>query len=124
MFLTVLAVEMSIPLRLAVFKSKSAWLIVFVHGVIDNGANYLASNFCMPSDLFCSFGVGIYGLLILGVITLALLKSKEGRKPHNLSAHEVAARERFELSPSVSIFWPAVRLEPVWVLIPWARQNN
>lgn len=78
---TILAVEMSIPLGLAVFKSKSVWLAVFVHGVIDNGAVYLASNFCMPSDIVYSFGFGIYGLLVFGVITLAFLKFKEWKEP-------------------------------------------
>ena len=77
---TILSILLSIPLGLAVFKSKSVWLAAFVHGVINYSANYLALNFYMPTDAVYSFGIGIYGLLVLGVIALVFLKSKEWKK--------------------------------------------
>ncbi len=49
--------------------------------VLDNSVYYLFGNFCMPSDMVYSFGVGIYGLIVLCVITLAFFKSKEWKEP-------------------------------------------
>jgi len=77
---TIFAIEISIPLGLAVFKSKSVWLAVYLHGVINYSANILASYLYNPSDPVYSFGIGIYGLLVLGAITLAFLKSKDWKE--------------------------------------------
>jgi membrane protease YdiL (CAAX protease family) len=76
---TIMTIEISIVLGLAVFKSKSVWLAVFIHGVFNYSGNYLVLNFCIPNDPVYSFGVGIYGLLVLGAITLVFIKSKEWR---------------------------------------------
>ena len=77
---TILSILLSIPLGLAVFKSQSVWLAAFVHGVINYSVNYLAFNFYMPTDNVYSFGIGIYGLLILGVIVFIFLKAKEWKE--------------------------------------------
>ncbi|KON31252.1 hypothetical protein AC477_04280 [miscellaneous Crenarchaeota group-1 archaeon SG8-32-1] len=74
---TIFAIEISIPLGLAVFKSKSVWLAAYLHGVINFAANVLAVYFYSPSDPVYSFGIGIYGLLVLGAITIAFFRSKE-----------------------------------------------
>jgi len=77
---TISSILLSIPLGLAVFISKSVWVAAFAHGVINYSANYLAFNFYMPNDNVYSFGIGIYGLLVLGVIALVFLKSKVWKK--------------------------------------------
>ncbi len=77
---TIFAIEISIPLGLAVFKSKSVWLAAYLHGVINYSANILASYFYNPSDPVYSFGIGIYGLLVLGAIAFAFLQSKEWKE--------------------------------------------
>jgi len=77
---TILSILLSIPLGLAVFKSQSVWLAAFVHGVINYSVNYLAFNFYMPTDNVYSFGIGIYGLLVLGAIALVFFKSKDWKK--------------------------------------------
>jgi len=69
----------SIPLGLGTFKSKSVWLAAYLHGIFIT-PNILAANFYNPSDLLYSFGLGIYGLPVLGVLTLVFLKSKEWKK--------------------------------------------
>lgn len=80
---TISTIMFSIPLGLAVFKSKSVWLPAFIHGVINLSANYLALNFYTPTDPVYSFGIGIYGLLVLGVIALVFLKSREWKEREN-----------------------------------------
>ena len=77
---TISTILLSIPLGLAVFKSKSVLLPAFVHGVINLSANYLALNFYVPTDPVYSFGIGVYGLLVLGAIALVFLKSKEWKE--------------------------------------------
>jgi membrane protease YdiL (CAAX protease family) len=74
------SILISIPLGLAVFKSKSVWLAVFLHGIINGSANVLALYVYNPNDPVYSFGIGIYGLLVLGAMTFFFLKSKEWRK--------------------------------------------
>jgi membrane protease YdiL (CAAX protease family) len=77
---TILTIMFSIPLGLAVFKSKSVWLPAFIHGVFNNSVNYLAFNFYMPTDAVYSFGIGIYSLLVFGVIAFVFLKAKEWKE--------------------------------------------
>jgi len=77
---TIFAIEISIPLGLAVFKSKSVWLAAYLHGIINYSASILASYLYNPSDPVYSFGIGIYGLLVLGALTFAFLKSKEWKE--------------------------------------------
>lgn len=69
----------SIPLGLGTFKSKSVWLAAYLHGIFVT-PNILATNFYNPSDLLYSFGLGIYGLPVLGALTLLFLKSKEWKE--------------------------------------------
>ena len=77
---TIFAIEISIPLGLAAFKSSSVWLAAYLHGIINNTANILAAYLYNTSDTVHSFGIGIYGLLILGAITFAFLKSKDWKE--------------------------------------------
>ena len=67
---------LSIPLGLGTLKSKSVWLAAYLHGIIVT-PNILATYFYNPSDLLYSFGMGIYGLPVLGALTIFFLRSKE-----------------------------------------------
>jgi membrane protease YdiL (CAAX protease family) len=69
----------SIPLGIGTFKSKSVWLAAYLHG-ISITPNILATYFYIPSSLLYSFGLGIYGLPVLGALTLVFLKSKEWKE--------------------------------------------
>jgi hypothetical protein len=57
-----------------------AWLAAYLHGIVNNTANILAAYLYNPSDTVYSFGIGIYGLLVLGAITLAFLESKDWKE--------------------------------------------
>ena len=72
---TIGAILMSIILGLAVFKSKSVWIAAYLHGIIGI-QNFFTTYFYNPSDLIFSFGLGIYGLPILGLFSFFFLKSK------------------------------------------------
>ncbi len=72
---TIGTVLLSIVLGLAVFKSKSVWIAAYLHGIVGI-QNFFNIYFYNPSDSIFSFGLGIYGLPILGLLTFLFLKSK------------------------------------------------
>jgi len=76
---TISTILISIPLGLGTFKSKSVWLAAYLHGIFAT-PNILAEYFYNPSDPLYSFVFGIYGLPVLGGLTLVFLKSKEWKK--------------------------------------------
>lgn len=82
---TILTVTLSIFLGLAVVKSRSVLLAAFLHGVFNNTAGFTAGYIADPRDPVVSFGVGIYGLLILAVIALAVLRSKQWKAVDELA---------------------------------------
>ena len=69
----------SIPLGLGTFKSKSVWLAAYLHGIFTT-PTILATYFYNPGDLVYSFGLGLYGLPVLGALILVFLKSKEWKE--------------------------------------------
>ncbi len=72
----VFTIEWSIILGLAVFKTGSVWIAAFLHGAINNTADYGSIFICSPTNPVYSFGYGIYGLIVLAIIGLILFKSK------------------------------------------------
>ena len=75
----IMIILISIPLGLGTFKSKSVWLASYLHGIFIT-PNILATHFYNPSDSLYSFGPGLYGLPVLGALTLVFLKSKEWKE--------------------------------------------
>jgi CAAX protease family protein len=73
-FLMVLyCIALAFLLGFAVLKSRSVWLAAFLHGLNNQVYSFLVLMVYTPSDPVFSFGVGIYGLLVLALIVGVLL---------------------------------------------------
>lgn len=55
-------------------KTKSIWIPAFMHAVFDQTANYVGTVVNRPANPVFSFGIGLYGLAMLAVIVLLLLR--------------------------------------------------
>ena len=58
----------------AVMKTKSLWVVSFMHGVLNSIYAFVLNYLMYPSDKVFSFGLGLYGLMCLTVIVLVLLR--------------------------------------------------
>jgi membrane protease YdiL (CAAX protease family) len=73
-FLMVLyCIALAFLLGFAVLKSGSVWLAAFLHGLNNQVYSFLVLMVYTPNDPIFSFGVGIYGLLVLALIVGVLL---------------------------------------------------
>lgn len=61
-------------LGFAVLKSGSVWLAAFLHGLNNQALGYLSGLINTPNDPVYSFGVGIYGMVPLAIVTLLILR--------------------------------------------------
>ncbi len=58
----------------AVLKTGSVWLAAFMHAVNNQVLGTLASLYYTPNSAVYAFGMGIYGLALMAVIVLVLLR--------------------------------------------------
>jgi membrane protease YdiL (CAAX protease family) len=58
----------------AVMKTKSLWIAAFLHGVLNSIYSFVGRYLVHPRDNVLSFGLGVYGLVCLLVIVLAILR--------------------------------------------------
>jgi membrane protease YdiL (CAAX protease family) len=72
--MTLYTIELAFILGLAYFQSKSVWLVAFLHGLNNQVNSFLVTLIYQPNNMVFSFGVGIYGLLVLGIVVILLLR--------------------------------------------------
>jgi membrane protease YdiL (CAAX protease family) len=65
----------------AVLKTGSIWVPVFLHGVVNSVYAFTLTYLVRPEDKLFSFGLGIYGLALLGVIVLLVLRDPVWKSP-------------------------------------------
>ncbi len=58
----------------AVMKTKSIWVVAFMHGVMNSIYSFVLNYLMRPDDKVFSFGLGIYGLICLIAIVLMVLR--------------------------------------------------
>ncbi len=81
LLMTIFCIEAGYFLAYAVYKSKGVWTAAFLHGINNNAVAFFFGVIYNPASNIFSFGVGVYGLAILAVIVLLLLRDplwKEG----------------------------------------------
>jgi hypothetical protein len=71
--MTVYTIALAFIFGYAVLKSGSVWLAAFLHGLNNQVLAFLMAAVYMPDDPVFSFGTGIYGLIVLAVVVVALL---------------------------------------------------
>lgn len=69
-----LTVVMGIFYSIAVLKTGSVWIAVFLHLITDTMEPLAWLYLSYPTDMIFSFGTGIYGIVIMGIIAVILLR--------------------------------------------------
>jgi hypothetical protein len=79
----VYSITLALILGYAVLKSGSVWLAAFLHALNNQVLVFLILAVYTPNDPVYSFGIGLYGIVLLVIIAGALLvfDSKEWRTP-------------------------------------------
>ena len=67
----------------AVMKTKSLWVVSFMHGVMNSIYAFVLNYLIYPSNKVFSFGLGLYGLMCLAVIVLVILRDPVWRDQAN-----------------------------------------
>ncbi len=65
----------------AVLKTGSVWVAAFLHGVVNSVYAFTLTYLVRPENRLLSFGLGIYGLALLGVIVLFVLRDPVWETP-------------------------------------------
>jgi uncharacterized protein len=69
-------IVMGIIFSYAVLKTESIWIAVLLHMVVDTIDPLAGSYITMSTDPVLSFGSGVFGILLIGIFSLILLRSK------------------------------------------------
>jgi membrane protease YdiL (CAAX protease family) len=79
----VYSITLALILGYAVLKSGSVWLAAFLHALNNQVLAFLVLAVYTPNDPVFSFGIGLYGIVLLAIIAGALLvfDRKEWRTP-------------------------------------------
>lgn len=71
--MTCFCIVVGIIFSYAVLKTGSVWISAFLHIITNNLASSAMMYLCRPKDGMYSFGIGIYGIIIIGAISFILL---------------------------------------------------
>ena len=74
LFMVIFCIAMAFILGYAYFKTKSVWLCAFLHALLNQSMSFFLGFVYTPNDLSMSFGMGLPGLAILGLVALLLLR--------------------------------------------------
>jgi hypothetical protein len=58
----------------AVLKAKGIWITAFLHALVNQSFSFFMGVFYAPNDPAFSFGLGIPGLGLLGLLVLLILR--------------------------------------------------
>jgi hypothetical protein len=77
------SITLALILGYAVLKSGSVWLAAFLHALNNQVLAFLVLAVYAPNDPVYSFGIGLYGIVLLVIIaaTLLVFDPKEWRTP-------------------------------------------
>jgi membrane protease YdiL (CAAX protease family) len=65
----------------AVMKTQSIWVAAFMHGVMNSVYAFVLNYLMYPGNKVFSFGLGIYGLICLAAVVLAMMRDPIWRNP-------------------------------------------
>lgn len=81
-FMVLSTIVMGTIFSYAVLKTGSVWIAVILHMIADTIYPAAQCFIAVSSDPIFSFGTGIYGLALIAVLALILLRSKVWRSEH------------------------------------------
>ena len=64
----------------AVLKTGSIWLAAFMHGVVNSVYAFTLQYIARPDDKLVSFGLGIFGILLLAIIVAFIFRDPVWKK--------------------------------------------
>jgi len=79
--MTLYTIGLGFILGLAYLQSRSIWLVAYLHALNNQVLSFLLAFIYRPNDPVYSFGIGIYGLVILGLVVLLLLRHSLWHEP-------------------------------------------
>lgn len=74
LLMTIFCIEFAFFLAYAVYKSKGVWTAAFLHAINNNAVPFFFGVIFVPSSKILSFGMGVFGLAVMAVIVLFLLR--------------------------------------------------
>jgi uncharacterized protein len=66
-------VVIGILFSFAVIKTGSVWVSVLLHAITNTVLPVAMMYLCRPKDVIYSFGMGIYGIILIGVVSLIIM---------------------------------------------------
>ncbi len=74
LFMVVFCIILAYFLGYAVFKSKGIWTAAYLHGLNNQTLSFFVMAVVTPTSVLYSFGIGLPGLLLGGIVVLLILR--------------------------------------------------
>jgi membrane protease YdiL (CAAX protease family) len=74
LLMTLYSAANAVVLGYAVLKSGSVLLAAYLHGIIDQVINFIVALGFRPNDPAFSFGIGLYGIVMLALLALLIFR--------------------------------------------------
>lgn len=74
LFMLLFSIGLAFILGYSVLKSKGIWIAAFLHALLNQSMSYFMGVIYTPSDMSFSFGIGLWGLVLLIPIVLLILR--------------------------------------------------
>ncbi|HHY89203.1 MAG TPA: CPBP family intramembrane metalloprotease [Chloroflexi bacterium] len=78
--MTLYTIALAFVFGYAVLKTGSVWLAAFIHAVNNQVLSTLMSLFYTPNSMIYSFGIGIYGLILMALVVALILRDPVWRE--------------------------------------------
>lgn len=80
LLMTLFSMGLAFFLGYAVLKAHGIWIAAFQHALINQTLSFFAAMVYKPTDPALSFGMGIPGLIVLGLVVLLILRDPVWKK--------------------------------------------
>ncbi len=74
LLMVLFCVGLAFVLGYAVLKGKGIWIAAFLHALVNQSTSFFMGILYAPKDMSFSFGIGIPGLIMLGLVVLWILR--------------------------------------------------
>jgi len=74
LLMVLFCIALAYILGYAVLKAKGVWIAAFLHALVNQSASYFMGMIYTPRDIAFSFGIGIPGLILMGLVVWLILR--------------------------------------------------
>ena len=96
LMMTIFTTSLAFILGYAMLKTGSIWLVAFLHGINNQTVAFFQAMVYAPSNPILSFNAGIFGLIAVVLVALALLRDpiwNDENQPQNVDAVKLMGEE-------------------------------